>query len=74
MRRLTIATSLIALAFAGAAAAQAPRRDLYVGVNLVDPQRETITPDSYILVENGRIAATGRGRPAAARGATLHDF
>jgi cytosine/adenosine deaminase-related metal-dependent hydrolase len=66
---------LIAALFAATPALADPlRRDLYVGVNLVDPKRETITPDSYILVENGRIAAIGRGRPAAARGATLHDF
>ena len=31
-------------------------------------------PDSYILVENGRIAAIGQGRPAQTAGATLHDF
>ncbi len=71
MRRFLL---LAALCAATPALADPPRRDLYVGVNLVDPQRETITPDSYILVENGRIAATGRGRPAAARGVTLHDF
>lgn len=74
MRRLMIAASLIALAIASGAPAQPARRDLYVGVNLIDPQRETITPDSYILVENGRIAGIGRGRPAARAGTTLHDF
>ena len=71
MRRFLLYAALFA---ATPALADPARRDLYVGVNLVDPRRETITPDSYILVENGRISAIGRGRPAAARGATLHDF
>ncbi|MGQ0659311.1 amidohydrolase family protein [Sphingosinicella sp.] len=71
MRRFLLLAALFA---ATPALADPPRRDLYVGVNLVDPQRETTTPDSYILVENGRIAATGRGRPRNTRGATLHDF
>lgn len=65
---------LAALFTATPALAEPASRDLYVGLNLVDPQRETITPDSYILVEGGRIAAVGRGRPAAAQGATVHDF
>ena len=49
-------------------------RDLYYGVTILDPVRETATADSYILVEGKRIAAVGRGRPAGAQGATLHDF
>jgi imidazolonepropionase-like amidohydrolase len=65
---------LAALFTATPALADAPRRDLYVGVQLVDPQRETVTPDSYILVENGRIAEIGRGRPGNPRGATQHEF
>lgn len=56
------------------AAAPAQARDLYYGVTILDPARETVTPDSYILVEDGRIAAIGRGRPADAGDATLHDF
>ena len=63
---------LLALLLA-AAPAQAAQRDLYTGVTVVDPESETVTPDSYILVEDGRIAAIGRGRPAA-NGATRHDF
>ncbi|MFC3712714.1 amidohydrolase family protein [Sphingoaurantiacus capsulatus] len=51
----------------------AAERDLYFGVTLVDPERETVTPKSYILVEDGRIVATGRGKPAA-KGARRHDF
>jgi imidazolonepropionase-like amidohydrolase len=56
-----------------AAPAPAAQRDLYYGVTLLDPEKETVTPDGYILVEDGRIAAIGRGRPAA-RGAARHDF
>lgn len=52
----------------------AQARDLYYGVTILDPASETAAPDSYILVEDGRIAAIGRGRPADAGGADLHDF
>lgn len=65
---------LAALLAGAPALADPPRRDLYVGVNLVDPVTERIAPDSYIRVENGRIVAIGRGRPAAPAGTTLHDF
>jgi imidazolonepropionase-like amidohydrolase len=49
-------------------------RDLYYGVTILDPATETVRPDSYIMVDHGRIVAIGRGRPANARGATAHDF
>jgi len=49
-------------------------RDLYVGVTVVDPATETVHPDSYILVEDGRIIDLGRGKPANIADATLHDF
>lgn len=70
IRRLLASFAFILVASAGPAQA----RDLYYGVTLLDPARETATPDSYILVENRRIAAVGRGRPFDAKGATLHDF
>lgn len=65
---------IAALAAALLASAPVQARDLYHGVTILDPARETATPNSYILVENGRIAAIGRGRPANAKGARLHDF
>lgn len=65
---------IAALAVALVASAPAQARDLYYGVTILDPARETATPNSYILVEKGRIAAIGRGRPANAKGARLHDF
>jgi imidazolonepropionase-like amidohydrolase len=68
-----LALALLAVPAAAAPAAAAPVRHLYHGVTLVDPERETVTPDSYILVEDGRIADIGRGRPGV-RGATRHDF
>lgn len=48
--------------------------DLYYGVTILDPESETATSDSYILVEDGRIAAIGQGMPADAGDATLHDL
>lgn len=74
MRRFFIAVSVLAMAASSQASAQAPQRDLYVGVNLIDPLDETITPDSYILVENNRIAKIGTGTPPAVEGATLHNY
>ena len=74
MRCLMLTASLLALATASGVSAQPPRRDLYYGVNLIDPVAETVRPDSYILVEDGRIAATGQGQPAPAAGTILHDF
>lgn len=70
IRHLLAAIAFVLVGMAGPAQA----RDLYYGVTILDPTRETVTPDSYILVENGRMAAIGRGRPADAKGATLHDF
>lgn len=69
MKRRLLAALAVLLA-AGPASA----RELYYGVTIVDPANETATPDSYILVEAGRIAAIGRGRPADPGDATLHDF
>jgi hypothetical protein len=49
--------------------------DLYTGFVLVDPVKETRTPNSYFLVENGRIAAIGVGAPPPSlRADRIHDF
>ncbi|MDQ8757971.1 amidohydrolase family protein [Sphingosinicella sp. LHD-64] len=70
MKRRLLAAIAVILA-ANASPAQA--RDLYYGFTLLDPATATATPDSYILVENGRIAEIGRGRPDAPD-ATPHDM
>ncbi len=49
-----------ALALAPAAHAEP---DVYLGLNLVDPQTETIQPDAYVVVEDGRIVEIGQGAP-----------
>lgn len=72
--RLLAACLLLALSSFTAARAAAPARHLYVGVTLIDPATETVQPDSYILVADGRIAELGRGRPAVAAGTLVHDF
>lgn len=67
--------SLLAAAFIVITAANPVQaRDIYYGVTILDPVRETATPDSYFLVESGRIAAIGKGRPQRTKGARLHDF
>jgi imidazolonepropionase-like amidohydrolase len=49
-------------------------QDLYHGMTILDPDTGTATPDSYILVEDGMIVATGEGLPADTDAATPHDF
>ncbi|MEX0341881.1 MAG: amidohydrolase family protein [Erythrobacter sp.] len=49
-------------------------QDIYHGVTIFDPATETVTPDSYILVDEGQIVAVGIGRPADRDGAKLHDM
>ena len=63
---------LAAAALAVAPAAHA-EPDVYLGLNLVDPQTETIQPDAYVVVEDGRIVEIGQGRPATGQG-RMHDF
>ncbi len=48
-------------------------QDLYYGLTLLDPVAETARSDSYILVDDGRIAAVGQGRPDTAW-TTSHDM
>lgn len=74
MRHHLLVTFAACVATIAAAASPAAARDIYHGVTIVDPQTETVRPNSYIVVENGRITATGEGLPANRRNATLHDF
>lgn len=49
--------------------------DLYTGLILIDPVRETRISGGYILVSDGRIAAVGAGiPPTLPRGARRHDL
>lgn len=73
MRRLKIAAALAVAMVAPPAFAKPAERHVYYGVTILDPVREWATPDSYILVEGGRIARVGRGRPRIG-GATAHDM
>jgi hypothetical protein len=69
IRRLLIA------AFLASTASQAAARSVYHGLTLLDPVEQTLTPDSYIVIDEGRIVATGSGRPPeAGPGDELHDF
>jgi len=71
--RLLAAIATLAVMLA-TTADRAAAQDLYTGVTILDPQNETATPNSYILVEKGRIVAIGQGLPADAGSATVHDF
>lgn len=52
-----------------------PSSDLYTHLTLVDPEKQTEIAHSYILVENGRIAAVGVGEPAkSTRPVHIHDL
>jgi len=75
MNRIARILSALALLCLLMQAAQATT-DLYANVTLVDPQQETKTPHSYILVRDGRIVKVGSGIPsrAAAGGAHVHDM
>lgn len=56
-----------------AAASAAPAQDVYTGLTLIHPRTETVQPGAYIVVEDGRIAEIGQGRPPEGRG-RVHDF
>ena len=56
-------------------ASDARAADLYHGLTLVDPVAETVTPDAYLLVEDGRIKKLGSGAPPADLAASQrHDM
>jgi imidazolonepropionase-like amidohydrolase len=61
----TLRAILLALAPAGTPHEAVAATDLYTGLTLIDPIKETSTRNSYILVREGRVAATGVGAPPA---------
>jgi imidazolonepropionase-like amidohydrolase len=66
MTAKTIAqASMVVLAGLAAAMPQVSHAaaELYTHVTLLDPEKQTRAAESYILVENGKIAAVGVGRP-----------
>ena len=70
--RPALSACLVAAALATAPAAHA-EPDVYLGLNLVDPQTETIQSGAYVVVEDGRIVEIGQGRPENGQG-RMHDF
>ncbi len=71
-RTIRVAALLLILVHAGTASAAT---DLYTGLVLIDPVKETRIGNSYILVRDGRIAATGVGAPPASLQADrTHDL
>ena len=63
MFRTTLRALFLALAQAALPHEAAAAAHLYTGLTLIDPVRETSTPNAYILVAEGRIAAAGTGAP-----------
>ena len=51
-----------------------PHPLLLTGAALLDPEAGTLSPDSWLLVEDGRIAAAGRGPAPDAPGAETADL
>ncbi len=74
MRRFVPAVLLACSSlYASPALASEGERVIYHTVAIVDPEAENVTPDSYIVVENGKITATGQGLPADTTDAKLVD-
>jgi len=50
--------------------------DLYTNLTIIDPEKETRTTPSYIVVRDGRIINVGSGKPSRASlgGAHVHDM
>lgn len=63
--RTTLRMVLLAFVQAVASNDAVAATDLYTGLTLIDPVKETRTANSYILVKDGSIAATGVGDPPA---------
>jgi imidazolonepropionase-like amidohydrolase len=63
--RTALRVTLLALFQAAMPNEAAAATQLYTGLILIDPVKETRTANSYILVQDGRIAATGTGAPPA---------
>lgn len=76
MKRMLFATwVLLTLATTATLSAARAESDLYTGLVLIDPVKETRTADSYVLVTNGRIAATGTGAPPTSlKNVRIHDL
>jgi imidazolonepropionase-like amidohydrolase len=66
MFRTTLRVILLAVVQAATLNKAAAASELYTGLTLIDPVKETRTANSYILVKDGRIAATGNGAPPPA--------
>lgn len=60
--------------FAGQPVEAGEGTDLYFGFTRIDPDAETVTPDSWIVVEDGHIEAMGTGTPPRGAYATRHDL
>jgi imidazolonepropionase-like amidohydrolase len=74
MTRLSaLLSGAVAAALIAAAAPAMAEPDVYVGLTLVDPQAETVRPDTWLAVEDGRITGVGQGRSEAPSG-RIHDF
>jgi imidazolonepropionase-like amidohydrolase len=78
MRRLALVLPALvvglALPLAVPAAANAEPH-VYAGVTVLDPERETATPNSFIVVDGGRIVSIGTGpAPASVPAERRHDF
>jgi len=73
-RRVVLIASVVAGLAALPHAAKAAT-DLYTHLTLINPEKETRTANSYILVDNGHIAAVGVGKPRMSLPADrIHDM
>lgn len=73
MTRLCALLSGVAAVLIAAAAPATAEPDVYVGLTLIDPLTETVRPDAWLAVEDGRITGVGQGRSEAPPG-RIHDF
>ena len=76
-RTLGLRMTLCALAVTlGACAPTADYRqsDLFHGFTLIDPERETVTPDAYIVVTGRKLVAIGAGDPPAGEFKSIRDL
>lgn len=60
-----ILVSWIALSVSAMASGAKAETVLYHGLTIVDPEKETRTGQSYVLVKDGKIVGTGTGKPPA---------
>jgi len=72
--KISLTATLIMLTLISQAAYA--RSDLYTNLTLIDPEKETRTAQSYILVRDRLIAAVGTGKPSQrlVAGAKVHDM